>query len=496
MEERGKSDGPVVPAKPPNNAARAVAEVVEGRGPAKGNTASSTHPGRSAGLGVPSGLERVREVARRDKEARFTALLHHVTVDRLRAAYRAIRPQAAPGVDGVRWEAYGQDLEANLQDLHRRLHAGSYRARPSRRSYIPKADGRLRPLGIATVEDKILQRAVVEVLNAVYESDFRGFSYGFRPVRNPHQALDALSVGIWRKKVNWVLDADIRDFFTSLDHGWLEKFLEHRIADKRVLRLIRKWLSAGVIEDGNWSQTMEGAPQGASASPLLANVYLHYVFDQWADWWRRRHARGEVIIVRFADDFTMGFEYQEDARRFLAELRERFAKFGLELHPDKTRLIEFGRFAATNRQARGLGKPETFDFLGFTHICARMRDGRFWVRRITVAKRMRAKLREVKDQLKRRRHQPIPEQGRWLASVMRGYRAYYAVPGNRAAVATFRTQLTRLWHKALERRSQRTRISWARMNRLETRWLPPARVVHPFPDVRFRVNTQGRSPVR
>lgn len=436
------------------------------------------------------------EVARGDKEARFTALLHHVSVDRLRAAYRAIRPQAAAGVDGVTWEAYGQDLEANLQDLHRRLHAGSYRARPSRRSFIPKADGRLRPLGIATVEDKILQRAVVEVLNAVYETDFRGFSYGFRPGRNPHQALDALSVGIWRKKVNWVLDADIRDFFTSLDHSWLEKFLEHRIADKRVLRLIRKWLSAGVIEDGSWSQTVEGAPQGASASPLLANVYLHYVFDQWADWWRRRHARGEVIIVRFADDFTMGFEYQEDAQRFLAELRERFAKFGLELHPDKTRLVEFGRFAATNRQARGLGKPETFDFLGFTHICARMRDGRFWVRRITISKRIRAKLREVKDQLKRRRHQPIPEQGRWLASVVRGHRAYYAVPGNRAAVAAFRTQVTRLWHKALERRSQRTRINWARMNRLATRWLPPARVVHPFPDVRFRVRTQGRSPVR
>jgi group II intron reverse transcriptase/maturase len=480
----------------PNKAACAVAEVVEERGPAKGNTASSTHPGRSAGPGAPSGLERVREVAQRDKEARFTALLHHVTVGRLRAAYRAIRPQAAAGVDGVTWEVYGRDLEANLQDLHRRLHAGSYRARPSRRSYIPKADGRLRPLGIASVEDKILQRAVVEVLNTVYETDFRGFSYGFRPGRNPHQALDALTVGIWRKKVNWVLDADIRDFFTSLDHGWLERFLEHRIADKRVLRLIRKWLSAGVIEDGNWSQTTEGAPQGASASPLLANVYLHYVFDQWADWWRRHHAHGEVIIVRFADDFTMGFEYQEDAQRFLVELRERFARFGLELHPDKTRLIEFGRFAAKNRQARGLGKPETFDFLGFTHICARMRDGRFWVRRITISKRMRAKLREVKEQLKRRRHQPVPEQGRWLASVVRGYRAYYAVPGNRAAVATFRTQVTKLWHEALERRSQRTRINWARMNRLATRWLPPARVVHPFPDVRFRANTQGRSPVR
>jgi RNA-directed DNA polymerase len=496
MYEGGKSDGPVVPAKPPNNTAVAVAEVVEERGPAKGNTASSTHSGRSAGQGAPSGLERVREVARRDKEARFTALLHHVTVDRLRAAYRAIRPQAAPGVDGVTWEVYGLDLEVNLQDLHRRLHAGSYRARPSRRSYIPKADGRLRPLGIATLEDKILQRAVVEVLNAVYEADFRGFSYGFRLGRNPHHALDALTVGLWRKKVNWVLDADVRDFFTSLDHGWLEKFFEHRIADKRVLRLIRKWLNAGVIEEGNWSATTEGAPQGASASPLMANVYLHYVFDLWADWWRRRRGHGDVIIVRWADDFIVGFEYQDDARRFLAELRERFAKFGLELHPDKTRLIEFGRFAAKNRQVRGLGKPETFDFLGFTHICARMRDGRFWVRRITISKRMRAKLREVKDQLKRRRHQPIPEQGRWLASVVRGYRAYYAVPGNRVAVASFRTQVTKLWHKTLERRSQRTRISWARMNRLSTRWLPPARVVHPFPEVRFRAITQGRSPVR
>jgi RNA-directed DNA polymerase len=384
MCERGKSDSPVVPAKPPNNTATAVAEVVEGRGLAKGNTTGSTHPGRSAGHGAPSGLERVREVARGDKGARFTALLHPVTVECLCAAYRAIRPQAAPGVDGVRWEAYGQDLEANLRDLHRRVHVGSYRAKPSRRSYIPKADGRLRPLGIATVEDKILQRAVVEVLNAVYETDFRGFSYGFRPGRNPHQALDALTVGMWRKKVNWVLDADIRDFFTSLDHGWLEKFLGHRIADRRVLRLIRKWLNVGVIEEGSWSQTTEGAPQGASASPLLANVYLHYVFDLWADWWRRRHGHGEVIVVRWADDFIVGFEHQVDARRFLAELGERFAKFGLELHPGKTRLIEFGRFAAKNRRARGVGKPETFDFLGFTHICARMRDGRFWVRRITI----------------------------------------------------------------------------------------------------------------
>ena len=496
MHERGKSDGPVVPAKLPNKAVEAAAEAVEERGPAKGNTGSTTHPGRSAGHDAPSGLDRVREVARRDKEARFTALLHHVTLERLRWAYWAIRPQAAPGVDGVTWAVYGQDLEGNLHDLHRRLHAGSYRAKPSRRAYIPKADGRQRPLGIAALEDKIAQRAVVEVLNAIYEADFLGFSYGFRPGRGPHDALDALSVGIWRKKVNWVLDADIRDFFGQLDRAWLRKFLGHRIADKRVLRLVDKWLAAGVIEDGTWSETPQGSPQGASVSPLLANIYLHYVLDLWAEWWRRHVARGDVIIVRFADDFVMGFEEYQDACRFLHDLRERFAKFGLELHPGKTRLIEFGRFAAANRQKRGAGKPETFDFLGFTHICAKMRDGRFWVRRITVSKRMRAKLAEVKDQLRQRMHQPVPEQGRWLGSVVRGHCAYYAVPGNRKAVAAFRTQVTRQWHQALRRRSQRARLDWKRMNRLANRWLPPARVVHPFPDVRLGVRTRGRSPVR
>src|SRR3954454_2379848 len=399
MHEGGKSDGPVVPANLPNKAVGAVAEAGEGRGSAKGNTASKTPAGRSAGSGASSALERVREVARRDKDARFTALLHHVDLVRLRKAYWAIRPQAAPGVDGVTWAEYGQGLEANLRDLHARLQAGRYRAKPSRRVYIPKADGRQRPLGIASLEDKIVQRAVVEVLNAVYEVDFRGFSYGFRPGRGPHHALDALAVGISRKRVNWVLDADIRDFFGQLDHSWLVKFLGHRIADKRVLRLIGKWLAAGVIEDGEWSQTVEGAPQGAAASPLLANVYLHHVFDLWADWWRRRHARGDVIIVRFADDITVGFEYEEDAWRFWADLRERLAKFGLELHPDKTRLIEFGRNAARRRRSRGLGKPETFDFLGFTHICASSKTGRFWLRRITISKRMRAKLREVNDQL-------------------------------------------------------------------------------------------------
>ena len=471
MHERGKSDSSVVPAKPSNKAASAVAEVVEERELAKGNTASKTRPGHRVGSGASSALDRVREVARKDKDARFTALLHHVDVPRLRTAYWAIRPKAAPGVDGVTWEVYGQDLEENLQDLHARVHSGAYRAKPSRRAYIPKADGRQRPLGIASLEDKILQRAVVEVLNAIYEVDFLGFSYGFRPGRGPHDALDALTVGIERKRVNWVLDADIREFFANLDHHWLVRFLEHRIADRRVLRLIQKWLSAGVIEEGEWSQT-EGAPQGASASPLLANVYLHYVFDQWVQWWRSRFADGDVIVVRFADDFAMGFEYQEDAHRFLAALRERFAKFGLELHPDKTRLIEFGQHADRHRQQRGDGKPETFDFLGLTHLCARTKAGRFWVRRITIKKRMRAKLREVKAELKRRRHQPIPAQGQWLRSVVQGHLNYYAVPGNIDAVAAFCTQVGRLWFKALQRRSQRTRLNWTRRPPLETMATP------------------------
>jgi len=483
MNGHGQSDGLVVPANLLNKAA--AAEAGEERGPAGGNTAGETRPGRSAGLGVSSELGRVREIAARDKDARFTALLHHVTIGRLRWAYWEISPKAAPGVDGVRWAAYGQDLEANLRDLHERVQQGRYRAVPSRRVYIPKADGRLRPLGIASLEDKIVQRAVVEVLNAVYEADFLGFSYGFRPRRGSHQALDALAAGIGRKKVNWVLDADIRDFFGQLDRGWLGRFLGHRIADKRILRLIGKWLAAGVIEDGTWTESEKGSPQGASVSPLLANVYLHYVLDLWADWWRKRHARGNVIIVRFADDFIVGFEHRDDARRFLDELRGRFAKFGLELHPDKTRLVEFGRHAARNRAARGEPKPETFEFLGFTHICATSKNGRFWIRRKTSKKRVRAKLAEVKAEIRRRRCLPIPDQGKWLASVIRGHQAYYAVPGNYDAVHAFRTQVTRHWYQALRRRSQKTRLTWNRMNRLATRWLPPTRILHPFPEARF-----------
>jgi len=445
---------------------------------------------------VSSDLDRVRQVARKDRDVRFTALLHHVSVDRLREAYRAISPSAAPGVDGVTWGDYGLDLEANLQDLHARVQRGAYRAMPSRRVFIPKPDGRLRPLGVAALEDKILQRAVVEVLNAIYEQDFLGFSYGFRPGRGQHDALDALAVAIDRRRVNWVLDADLRDFFTRLDQGWLEKFLAHRIADRRVLRLIQKWLRAGVIEDGEWSETEEGTAQGASVSPLLANVYLHYVFDLWADRWRRRHAHGDVIFVRFADDYVAGFEHREDAERFLADLRVRFAEFCLELHPEKTRLIEFGRFAARDRQLRGVSKPETFEFLGLTHICATDRHGRFKLKRVTSKKKMRAKLKSVKTELRRRMHHPIPEQGRWLARVLAGHYNYYAVPDNSEALRAFRYRVIRHWRHALRHRSQKGRITWERTRRLADRWLPRPRILHPWPSVRFDARTQGKSPVR
>jgi RNA-directed DNA polymerase len=423
-----KSDRPIVPANPPNNAGSPAAEAGEGRGLPKGNTANETRPGHCAGQGASSDLDRVRQAARKDSEARFTALLHHVTVDRLRMAYRGLTRDAAAGVDGVTWQSYGQELEGNLQDLHGRLHRGAYRAKPARRVVISKADGRLRPLGIAALEDKVVQRVVVEVLNAIYEQDFLGFSYGFRPGRSQHHALDALAAAIKRRRVSWVLDADVRDLFGSLDRSWLLKFIEHRIADRRVLRLIQKWLGAGVIEDGAWSESGQGTVQGASVSPLLANLYLHHVLDRWVHQWRSRHAHGDVVVVRWADDFIVGFEHHEDAVRFQEELRERFAKFGLELNAEKTRLIEFGRHADRDRRARGLGKPETLSFLGFTHICAKTRTRRFKLKRITDSKRMAAKLREVKTELMRRRHLPVPVQGQWLASVVRGHLAYTPCP--------------------------------------------------------------------
>jgi len=483
----GKSDSPIVPMKPPNKAdvAASSAEGVEGRGLTKGNTQQTATLRTQSRTRVSNGLLRVREVARRDKRARFTALLHHVNVDLLRESFQALKRQAAPGVDGVTWRQYEVDLESKLRELHERVHRGTYRARPSKRTYIPKADGRLRPLGIAALEDKLVQQAVVTVLNHIYEEDFLGFSYGFRPGRSQHRALDALWIGIVGKKVNWVLDADIRGFFDTLDHGWLLKFIEHRIADRRILRLIRKWLRAGVSEDGQWSKTEVGVPQGAVTSPLLGNVYLHYVFDLWVQQWRTRQARGDVIVVRYADDFVVGFQHRAEAERFRKELEDRLGKFGLALHPDKTRLIEFGRFAADNRRKRGQGNPATFDFLGFTHACGRKRSGGFTVTRKTIASRLRAKLRELKAILMRWRHAPVLEQAAWLQRVVRGYFNYHAIPGNRYTLDAFRTQVIRHWLRALRRRSQKHRLNWARFAKLVIRWIPRARILHPYPSERF-----------
>jgi group II intron reverse transcriptase/maturase len=463
---------------------------MEGRGLAKGNPSQPNALRTPSREGVLSALERVRRAAERDKQVRFTALLHHVyNVEHLRAAYSALKRDAAPGVDGETWEHYGQALEENLADLSGRLKRGAYRAKPVKRAYIPKADGRQRPLGIPTLEDKLLQRTTVAVLNAIYETDFLGFSYGFRPGRSPHHALDALYAGLLTRKVNWVLDADIRGFFEAINHEWLVKFVEHRIADRRVVRLIQKWLTAGVLEDGVRTWRDEGTPQGGSISPLLANVYLHYVFDLWAQRWRKKHAHGDVIVVRYADDFIVGFQHRADAERFLAELRERFAKFSLELHPEKTRLLEFGPYAAEDRRRAGKGKPETFNFLGFTHISGKKRNGRFTVVRQTIRKRLQAKLSEVKAELRRRLHAPIPEVGRWLRSVVQGHLRYYGVPMNSPALHTFRFQVGRLWYRTLRRRSQTACITWERMRRLVRHWLPPARITHPYPLRRLGVVT-------
>jgi RNA-directed DNA polymerase len=493
----GKSDRPVVPTRRSNNVESSTAESVEGRGLAKGNTdEQNARRTQRREVGAPSALDRVRRRARTDRDARFTALFHHITVERLGEAYLRLKKKAAPGVDGVTWEQYGLELEENLRALHARLQSGAYRARPSRRVYIPKADGRQRPLGVASLEDKLVQRAMVDVMNAIYEQDFLGFSYGFRPGRGQHQALDALAVGILRKKVNWVLDADIRGFFDGIDHGWMMRFLEHRIADKRVLRLIQKWLGAGVMENGRWTPSEVGSPQGATISPLLANLYLHYVLDLWVRQWRSRHARGDVVIVRYADDFIVGFQYESDARRMLEELRARLGQFSLELHPDKTRLLAFGRYAAGRRAERGEGKPETFAFLGFTHICAKTVAGGFLLARHTMTSRMQARLRELRLALSRRKHLPIPEQGRWLGQVVGGYFAYHAVPTNIHAVESFRRQVTRAWLYVLRRRSQRHRLTWPRMRAIAERWLPRSRVLHPWPEERFDVTTQGRSRVR
>src|SRR5271169_5718197 len=480
MNERGKSDKLVQPEKSPNKVEQSTAEGMEGRGLAKGNSGQQNASRTLRRNDAPSALERVRQAAKGNKEMRFTALFHHIyDPEMLRWAYFQLKKQAAPGIDGETWQHYGEALEENIQDLSHRLKRGAYRAKPVRRTYIPKGDGRQRPLGVTALEDKLVQRATVEVLNAIYETDFLGFSYGFRPERNQHNALDALHVGLHERRVNWVLDLDVRSFFDRLSHEWLVRFLQHRIADRRVVRLIQKWLNAGVLEKGKRTFVEAGSPQGGSASPLLANIYLHYVFDLWVQAWRKKRAHGDVIVVRYADDIVVGFEFKTEAEQFWKELAERMAKFQLELHPEKTRLFEFGRHAAANRKRLGLGKPETFDFLGFKHICGKTKKGRFLVLRQTVRKRMQAKLQQVKIELWRRMHDPVPEVGKWLKSVVGGHFRYFGVPGNGHAMAHFRFTVSNLWHRTLCRRSQKGRVLWERMNRLIRRWLPPAHICHP-----------------
>lgn len=480
-----KSDTPVVPEKP-SNKGDDPAEMVEGRGVAKENVSKNPAPRTPSRTKVASmGLEGVRIAARRDKTVRFTALLHHITPTLLMESFQALRHDAAAGVDGVTWRDYEEGLLERVHALRREIHTGGYRATPSRRVLIPKADGRQRALGIAAVEDKVVQQAVVTVLNTIYEEDFLGFSYGFRQGRSQHDALDALTVGIKSQNVNWILDADIAAFFDEIDHDWMLKFLAHRIADQRLLRLIRKWLKAGVIENGCRVAATKGTPQGAVISPLLANIYLHYAQDQWAQQWRGRHARDKEMIVRYADDSVFGFKREDDARRFLAAMQERLDKFGLTLNAKKTRLIDFGRFAASTRKRRGQKKPETFDFLGFTHCCSTTRQGLFQVRRLTVKKRMRAKIAEIRVELMRRRHQPVAVVGKWLNRVVRGYLNYHAVPGNLYRLGSMCKDIGRAWRHSLMRRSQRPRMPWARFNRIARRFMPPIRNAHPYPEERF-----------
>jgi group II intron reverse transcriptase/maturase len=432
-------------------------------------------------------LDRVRKAARLRKKDRFTALFHHITVDTLRAAFYALRRKAAPGVDGMTWQDYEAELEPRLEDRHARVQRGAYRPQPSRRTYIPKADGSQRPLAIAALDDKIVQGATVMVLNAIYEGDFCGFSYGFRPGRGPHDALDALCVAIDHRKVNWILDADIQNFFGAVSQEWLVRFLEHRVGDKRIIRLIQKWLKAGILEDGVVTVEDTGTGQGSVISPLLGNIYLHYVLDLWVKRWRQREATGDMIIVRYADDVVVGFEREDDARRFLDAMRARLEEFELSLHSDKTRVIEFGRRAAVNRKKSGLGKPETFAFLGFTLICGRTRRGSFQLQRKTRGDRMRTKLRTIKEELWRRLHWPIPEQGKWLRQIVSGHFAYFAVPTNARALAAFRHHVEELWRRTLRRRSQKDGFTWDRTTKVADHWLPKPRILHPWPDVRFAV---------
>src|SRR5436190_6799784 len=487
MHEGEKSDPAVVAVKPVNAAERSAAESVEPRAGAEGNASQHSTGRAQKRATVSQGLERIRQVARQRTKEKFTTLLHHISTDHLEQAFLELKEDAAPGVDGLTWRDYEADLERNLEDLHDRVQRGAYRALPSRRVYIPKPDGRQRPLAVAALEDKIVQRAVVALLNAIYEEDFLGFSYGFRPGRGTHDALDALCVGIDSRKVSFILDADIQSFFDTVNQEWLVRFVEHRIGDRRIIRLIRKWLKAGVMEDGVVTVSDRGTGQEAVISPLLANIYLHYVLDLWAVRWRQRDATGDMIIVRYADDFIVGFQHERDARRFLDEMRERLQKFALTLHPEKTRLIEFGRFAAERRQRRGLGKPETFNFLGFTFICGKTRQGKFQIKRKTRADRMRAKLKMVQQEMRRRMHQPIAVQGKWLWYVVNGYFNYHAVPTNSKALVAFRTEIARRWRRVLIRRSERTKLNWKQMQRLVDDWLPKPCILHPWPNKRFAV---------
>jgi RNA-directed DNA polymerase len=484
-----KSDRSVVPKKSPNKAGPEAAEGMEERGRAKGNSGQQTTSQARNWSDVSFALERVREVAVKDKEVKFTSLLHHVyNVPLLRKVFQGLNRNAAPGIDGRTWKDYARNLEANLKDLADRIRRGAYRATPVRRTYLEKPDGRQRPLGVPVLEDKIVQGAAAKVLSAIYETDFLGFSYGFRPERGAHDALTALTVALLRRRVNYVLDADIRGFFDALIHAWLVKFLQHRISDERVVHLIQKWLNAGVLEDGELRQVSEGTPQGGTISPLLANVYLHYVFDLWAQRWRES-VKGHVIVVRYADDFIVGFERKEDAEQFLADLRQRLEKFGLELHPEKTRLLEFGRFAAERRRRQGLGKPETFQFLGFTHICGKTRDGKFTVLRHTNRPRMRAKLHKLKEELRQRMHDSVPIVGKWLRAVVRGHFNYFGVPRNLRALSLFRFVLVRLWKRVLDRRSQTGHVRWDRMRRIADHWLPTPELCHDHPWLRPCVTT-------
>lgn len=487
MHEREKSDSVIVAGKPTNKAEKSAAEPVEPRTGTKGNANQQSTRRAQDRASVSQALERVRKAARQRKKEKFTSLLHHLDPAMLRTAFHALKRDAAPGVDGMTWEAYEKDLDRRTEDLHSRVQRGAYRAQPSRRSYIPKEDGSRRPLAVMALEDKIVQRATAAVLSVIYEEEFLGFSYGFRPKRSQHDALDALITGIGGRKVNFILDADIQSFFTEVSQEWVVRFLEHRIGDRRIIRLVQKWMRAGVLEDGIVTVEEKGTGQGSVISPLLANAYLHYAFDLWAERWRRREATGDMIMVRYADDLVIGFQYERDARRFWDAMRNRLREFSLTLHPDKTRLIEFGRFAAANRKKRGLGKPETFKFLGFVLICGKSRRGDFQIRRKSRRDRMRGKLREIKEELRRRMNRPIPETGKWLGQVISGYSAYHAVPTNIAAISAFRYRVTVLWHRLLCRRSQKARVVWERMKKLANDFLPKPCILHPWPSDRFAV---------